>query len=47
MVLRPISKWLSINKFYDPIIINFIPNPITYSIVNINSNLIIYYMMII
>ncbi len=45
MVLRPISKWLSINEFYDPIIINFIPNPITYSIVNnINSNLVIYYM---
>lgn len=45
MVLRPISKWLSRNKFSEPIIINFIPNPITYSIVNnLNSNLIVYYM---
>ncbi len=45
MVLRPISKWLSRNKFNNPIIINFIPNPITYSIVNnINSNLVVYYM---
>ena len=45
MVLGPISKWLNKNKFSDPIIINFIPNPITYSIIkNLNSNLIVYYM---
>ena len=45
MVLRPINKWLKKNRFSDPIIINFIPNPITYSIVNnINSNLVAYYM---
>ena len=32
-------------NFSDPIIINFIPNPITYSIIrNINSNLVVYYM---
>ncbi len=45
MVLRPINKWKKTNKFNNPIIINFIPNPITYSIVNnINSNLVVYYM---
>ena len=32
-------------NFSDPIIINFIPNPITYSIIrNINFNLVVYYM---
>ena len=29
IVVKPISNWLKINKFENPIIINFIPNPLT------------------
>ena len=44
IVLKSIFKW-SNNDFDNPIIINFITNPITYSVINnINSNLVIYYM---
>ena len=45
LVLKSIFKWSNNNDFDNPIIINFIPNPITYSVINnINSNLVIYYM---
>ena len=45
IILKLIHRWMKKNNFSDPIIINFIPNPITFSIINtIKSNLVIYYM---
>lgn len=45
MIISPINKWINKNEFDRPILINFIPNPITYSILkNIKSDLKIYYM---
>ncbi len=45
IILKPIYHWTRKNNFSDPVIINFIPNPITFSIINfVNSNLVVYYM---
>ena len=45
IVIGRISKWIELNKFSNPIIINFLPNPITEGVLNsINNSAKIYFM---